>query len=292
MLPRRRERALLAALLLRPGEVVSTDRLADAIWGETPPRTAVGSLQNAVSELRKALGHDVVITRSPGYALGVDPEAIDAVRFERAVMRAAKMEPAERAESLSAALALWRGPPLEEFAYEGFAAAEIARLEELRLTAIEARIEADLEHGRHTAVVPELEALAQRHPLRERLQGQRMLALYRSGRQSDALEAYRRARDALDEQLGIEPGPALRDLERRILNHDPALGARGISLAAAHRDRGAAGRRPALLPRRGDPRRPDRIARVGRGSRFRVLLLAPRADRPGQAVLAARRRPG
>jgi DNA-binding SARP family transcriptional activator/class 3 adenylate cyclase len=233
MLPRRRERALLAALLLRPGEVVSTDRLADAIWGETPPRTAVGSLQNAVSELRKALGHDVVITRSPGYALVIDPETIDAVRFERAVTDAARMEPAERAESLSAALALWRGPALADLADEPFAAHEASRLDELRLAATEERIAADLELGRGADLVAELEAHVAASPLRERLRGLLMLALYRSGRQAEALEAYQDARRALVDGLGIDPSPALQELERRVLRQDPSLLAFEPSLPAS-----------------------------------------------------------
>jgi DNA-binding SARP family transcriptional activator len=223
MLPRRRERALLAALLLRPGEVVSTDRLAEAIWGETPPRTAVGSLQNAVSELRKALGHDVVVTRSPGYALAIDPETVDAVRFERAVTDAARLEPAERAEVLSAALALWRGPALADLADEPFAAREASRLDELRLAATEERIAADLELGRGADLVAELEAHVAANPLRERLRGLLMLALYRSGRQAEALEAYQDARRALVDGLGIDPSPALQELERRVLRQDPSL---------------------------------------------------------------------
>ena len=223
MLPRRRERALLAALLLRPGEVVSTDRLAEAIWGETPPRTAVGSLQNAVSELRKALGHDVVVTRSPGYALTIDPETVDAVRFERAVTDAARLEPAERAELLSAALALWRGPALADLADEPFAAREASRLDELRLAATEERIVADLELGRGADLVAELEAHVAANPLRERLRGLLMLALYRSGRQAEALEAYQDARRALVDGLGIDPSPALQELERRVLRQDPSL---------------------------------------------------------------------
>jgi DNA-binding SARP family transcriptional activator len=223
MLPRRRERALLAALLLRAGEVVSTDRLLEAIWGETPPRTAVGSLQNGVSELRKALGHEVVITRSPGYALAIDPETIDAVRFERAVMRAAGLEPAERAESLSAALALWRGPALADLADEPFAASEAGRLDELRLVATEERVAADLELGRGADLVAELEAHVAANPLRERLRGLLMLALYRSGRQAEALEAYQDARRALVDGLGIDPSPALQELERRVLRQDPSL---------------------------------------------------------------------
>jgi YVTN family beta-propeller protein len=222
-----RQRALVAALLLHRNEVVSVDRLVDELWDGDPPSTAAKIVRNNVSLLRKELG-DRLVTRPPGYLLSVEPGELDADRLGSAVADG-------RPEELAAALALWRGPPLEEFAYEGFAQAEIARLEELRLAATEARIDADLERGRHAALVPELERLVQQHPLRERLQGQLMLALYRSGRQSEALEAYRRARRTLDEQLGIEPGPALRELEHRILNQDPTLGAAAISVARTRR---------------------------------------------------------
>ncbi len=232
-LPRRRERALLAALLLRPGEVVSTDRLVEAVWGENPPRTVIGSLQNAVSELRKALGPDVVTTRSPGYVLAVDPDTIDAVRFERAVQRAAGLAPSERAEALAGALALWRGPALADLADEPFARNDAARLDELRLAATEERITADLELGRGADLVAEIEAHVAANPLRERLRGQLMLALYRSGRQAEALEAYQAARSALVDGLGIDPSPGLQELERRILRQDPSLLASEPGAAAA-----------------------------------------------------------
>jgi YVTN family beta-propeller protein len=228
-----RQRALVAALLLHRNEVVSVDRLVDELWDGDPPPTAAKIVRNNVSLLRKELG-DRLVTRPPGYLLRVEPGELDADRLGSAVAGG-------RPDELTAALGLWRGPPLEEFAYEGFAQAEIARLEELCLAATEARIEAQLERGRHTALVPELEALAQQHPLRERLQGQLMLALYRSGRQSEALEAYQRARQALDEQLGIEPGPPLRELQHRILNHDPTLGAPAISVARTRRRPGRRG---------------------------------------------------
>ena len=222
-----RQRALVAALLLHRNEVVSVDRLVDELWDGDPPPTAAKIVRNNVSLLRKELG-DRLVTRPPGYLLRVEPGELDADRLGSALAGG-------RPEEIEAALALWRGPPLEEFAYEGFAQAEIARLEELRLAATEERIEAELARGRHAALVPELEALVQQYPLRERLQGQLILALYRSGRQSEALEAYRRARRALDEELGIEPGPALRELERRILNQDPALGAPASSVTRGDR---------------------------------------------------------
>jgi YVTN family beta-propeller protein len=218
-----RQLALVAALLLHRNEVVSVDRLVDELWDGEPPPTAAKIVRNNVSLLRKELG-DRLVTRPPGYVLHVEAGELDADRLEEAVERGGRDE-------LDAALALWRGPPLLEVAYERFAESEIARLEELRLVAIESRIEADLERGRHAALVPELESLVQQHPLRERLQGQLMLALYRSGRQGEALESYRRARRALDEELGIEPGPALRELERLILNQDASLGAPSIPVA-------------------------------------------------------------
>lgn len=222
-----RQLALVAALLLHRNQVVSVERLVDELWDGEPPPTAAKIVRNNVSLLRKELG-DRLVTRPPGYLLRVDPGELDADRLDAAVDRG-------ESEDLAAALASWRGPPLQEFAYERFAEREIARLEELRLVALETRFEAELERGRHAAVVPELESLVQQHPLRERLQGQLMLALYRSGRQGQALETYQRARRALDEQLGIEPGPPLRELERLILNQDESLGAPSIPVTRALR---------------------------------------------------------
>jgi len=230
-----KQRALLAVLLLNANEVVSSDRLIDELWGAEPPRTAAKSLQTMISQLRKLLEPErasgeagrVLVTRPPGYSLQIGPEQLDLERFRalaadgRAALAAG--DPAQGAEALREALALWRGEPLADFAYEPFAQAEIDRLEELRLAAIEDRIEADLELARHTDVVAELERLVERHPLRERIRGQQMLALYRSGRQAEALEAYRDARHALTEELGIEPSRELRELERAILEQDLAL---------------------------------------------------------------------
>lgn len=224
-----RQLALVAALLLHRNEVVSVDRLVDELWDGEPPPTAAKIVRNNVSMLRKELGERLV-SRPPGYLLRVEPGELDSERLEQAVERGDR-------EELEAALALWRGPPLVEFAYERFAESEIARLEELRLVALESRIEAELERGRHASVIPELESLVQQHPLRERLQGQLMLALYRSGRQAQALEAYQRARRALDEQLGIEPGRALRELERLILTQDESLGAPAIPISRRLRGR-------------------------------------------------------
>jgi DNA-binding SARP family transcriptional activator len=213
-LRRQKQRALLALLALHAGEVVSTDRLVDDLWGERPPKSAVGSLQNLVSELRKALGADVLVTRAPGYVLEVDRAQVDAHRFERL---------AQDRATLREALGLWRGPALADLAFEPFAQGEIARLEELRAAAKEDLFDAELELGRHGAIVAELEAFVAEHPLRERPRAQLMLALYRSGRQADALEAYRSARETLVEELGIDPSPELQQLEHAILRHDPSL---------------------------------------------------------------------
>jgi YVTN family beta-propeller protein len=222
-----RQRAVLAILLLHRGETVSVDRIVDLMWGEAPPATAVKTVQVYVSHLRSALGKDVVASSSSGYALADDPERIDAVRFERLVDegRAALAEddPARAAERLQWALALWRGPVLGDLAYEQFAQDAVARLEEQRLAAVEERIEADLRLGRHVELVAELEGLVSKHPLRERLRAQHMLALYRSGRQVDALESFRDARGSLIEELGLEPGNELREREQAILAQDPAL---------------------------------------------------------------------
>jgi DNA-binding SARP family transcriptional activator len=218
-----KQRAVLAILVLEAGRVVPTDRLIDLLWGEEAPRTATASLQNAVGRLRRALGGDVLQTRAPGYVLGVDSGQIDARRFERALTDARRLPAEERRESLIAALALWRGPALAEFAFDDFAQAEIRRLEELRLVAQEERIEVDLELGRHGDVVGELEALVRDHPLRESFRRQLMLALYRAGRQAEALEVYQDARARFIDELGIEPGPELKRLQSEILRHEAGL---------------------------------------------------------------------
>jgi DNA-binding SARP family transcriptional activator len=211
-----RQRAVLALLLTRPNSVVSTDRLVDELWGPQPPKRALNTIQYYVSQHRKALGADRIVTRAPGYLVRVEPGELDLERFEALLER-------DDSEALREALALWRGPALADLAFEPFAQAETSRLEELRLAALERRIELDLEAGNAGELAGELEALIAEHPLRERLRGQLMLALYRSGRQAEALAAYRAARATLVEGLGIEPSPALQELERRILRHDPAL---------------------------------------------------------------------
>jgi DNA-binding SARP family transcriptional activator len=220
----KRLRALLAVLLLQPRQVVPTDQLLHDLWGDEPPRTASTSLHNLVSQLRRVLGPDVLVTRAPGYLLSVEPEQIDSYRFERAVRDARRLPPAERREQLERALRLWRGPPLADFGFEDFAQAEIRRLDELRLVALGERIEADLELARHEDVTAELEALVREHPLRETFRRQLMLALYRSGRQAEALDVYQDARARFVDELGIEPGPELRNLQGEILRHEVKLG--------------------------------------------------------------------
>ncbi len=223
-----KRRALLAALLLEPNRVVSLDALIDALWGEAPPDTARNTIQVYVSQLRKLLPDGTLETAPPGYRLIVDPETVDLYRFVRLCdegrSKLADGDAAGAAETLRAALNLWRGAPLADLAWEPFAHAEIARLEELRLAALEDRIDADLALARHGQLVPELERLVVEQPLRERLRAQLMLALYRAGRQADALAVYQRGRKALVDELGIEPGKSLRQLERAILAQDPSLG--------------------------------------------------------------------
>ena len=224
-----KQRAVLAILIVHRGEAVSTDKLIDELWGERPPVTAAKTVQVYVSHLRKVLGGDVIVTRGRGYMLGVGSDQVDAGRFERlaAAGRAAlgDGDHGAAAAKLREALGLWRGPALADFAYEAFATAAAERLEEARQAALEDRIDADLALGEHSSLVGELEVLVGEHPLRERLQGQLMLALYRSGRQADALDRYRAARSSLQEELGIEPGRELQHLHQRILEQDPALDA-------------------------------------------------------------------
>lgn len=222
-----RQRALLAALLLHANEVVPLDRLIDELWGESPPTSGSKALQVAVSQLRKTLGDGLLQTRPAGYLLRLEPDQLDLTRFETLRERAhAALDsghPAEAASALREALGLWRGPALADVAYELFARAEAERLEELRLGALEERIEADLALGRDAELVAELDALVAKHPLRERLREHLMLALYRSGRQAEALEVYRETRRMLAEELGIDPDERLQHLERAILRHDPDL---------------------------------------------------------------------
>ncbi len=226
-----KQRALLVILLLNANQVVSSERLVDELWPDEPPESGLTALQVRVSQLRKSLdvsgAGNPIVTRAPGYLIQVESDQLDLLRFERLTAQARnaleKGDTSKGAERLRQALALWRGPALSDFPYETFAQPAIVRLEELRFAALEQRIEADLALGEHAHLVGELEGLVSEHPLRERLRRQLMLALYRSGRQADALEAYRDARQALVEHVGIEPGPALRKLEHAILRQDPEL---------------------------------------------------------------------
>lgn len=218
-------RVVVAALLLHAGEPVPDDLLVQAVWGDEAPSSARKALQVQVSRLRSRLGAaaERLVTSGAGYRLDVADGALDADRFQALCARARREEPAVAAATLAEALALWRGPALADLRYETFAQADIARIEELRWTALEDRLEAELALGREGGVVAELERLAAEAPLRERLIEQRMRALYSAGRHVEALAVFREARRRLDEELGLEPGPALRELEQAILSHDPSL---------------------------------------------------------------------
>jgi DNA-binding SARP family transcriptional activator len=230
-LPTGRGRALLALLVLHAGEAVPAERLIDGLWDEHPPATASTVVQGLVSKLRRTLEPDrgkgepaeLLQTVGSSYRLAIQPEAVDANRFKRLIDEARGAAPDARAAGLSAALDLWRGPALADFTYMPFAQRAISALEELRTEAMEDRIEAELELGLSHELVPELEALVREHPFRERLRGFLMLALYRAGRQTEALEAYRAGRALLVDEIGVEPGPALRELEAAILRQDPPL---------------------------------------------------------------------
>jgi class 3 adenylate cyclase len=222
-----KQRTLLAVMLLHAGETMATERLVDALWGEQPPARAVKALQVYVSQLRKTLGDGVLETRRRGYALTLEDGALDLQRFERLLAEGQQLlgdgAAEEAGEKLRQGLALWRGEPLADFRYEAFAANAIGRLEELRLIALEQRLEADLAVGRNAEAVAELEALVRDHPLRESLRGVLMRALYRSGRQADALAVMQDTRATLLEELGLDPGQPLQQLEKAILVQDPAL---------------------------------------------------------------------
>jgi DNA-binding SARP family transcriptional activator/tetratricopeptide (TPR) repeat protein len=272
-----KQRALLALLVLHAGETVATERLIDDLWEESPPATAAKTAQVHVSRLRRALGADDLIeTRERGYRLNVDPADIDAHRFERLVGAArealARDSPEEAAAAASEALALWRGEPLAGMAHERFAQAEVGRLEDLRIAARELEIEAKLALGCHSEVIGPLEALIAEHPYRERLRAQLMLALYRCDRQADALQAYQNSRRTLVEELGIEPGERLRELEAAILAQDP-------SLALARREPA----RAPPPPQKAEPAPPPAGPRAGR--RLVTILFA---DLVGSTALGER----
>jgi DNA-binding SARP family transcriptional activator len=257
-----RQRALLAILLSRANEVVSIDALIDDLWGALPPPTAANTVQFYVSRLRKLLGAERILTQPPGYLICVEPDALDLDSFERLLARG-------DADSLREALALWRGPALADVAYEPFAQAEIARLEDLRVVALEKRVDADLEAGGHQELVGELEKLVREHPLRERFRSQLMLALYRSGRQAEALSAYQDARACFVQELGLQPSPALQELERAILRQDASLDVETAS--------------PALRKRRAILVAPHRIAELD----SLLALAEPLARRPARELIVA-----
>ena len=218
-----KQRALLAILLLRAGEWASADTLIEALWGGRPPATARFALHNYIAGLRRVLGHSLIVSREGGYQLALEADQLDLDRFERLVEQSRAAQGRERIECLQRALALWRGPALADLLYEPFAADEARRLEELRANALEELADAELGLGGGPELVAQLEALVEEQPYRERLRGQLMLALYRSGRQVEALECYRQTRMTFIEELGIEPGEALRELEQAILRQDPWL---------------------------------------------------------------------
>ena len=229
---RGKQGALLAILLLHANETLSRDRLIEELWAGEPPESARTALHYHVSRLRKTLGsngrsNQLLVTHGSGYELRIDPDQLDLSKFEQLVedARAAqdRGDPAEASAVLRQALDLWRGPPLADFAYESFAQRAIVRLEEERLCALEDWMDAELEVGHQARLIGDLESLVAEHPLRERLRGQLILALYRSGRQGEALEEYRETRRLLIEELGIEPSVQLQRLERSILMQDPAL---------------------------------------------------------------------
>ena len=232
----RNPRALLTLLLLRANEVVSSERLVFEMWGEHPPRAAVASLQNAVHTLRRTLGAECLVRRPPGYMLLVEPDQFDLGRFERLTAAARNAEPAARSRLLRDALGLWRGPALADSQLETFAQDEARRLEELRLVATEDWIDAELELERHHDVVADLESLVRSNPLRERLRAQLMLALYRSGRQAEALAHYHECRRVLVDELGIEPGRPLQQLYAQILRQERVLESRPAAVDDATDD--------------------------------------------------------
>ena len=264
-----RQRTLLALLLTRPNEMVSADRLIDELWGAEPPRKAANALQNHISQLRKAFApREAIVTQDPGYMIRVGPDELDLLRFELLVEEAEHEPPESAAGRLREALELWRGPPLANIDHEPLET-EILRLEELRRDALERRIDADLALGRFAELVGELRVLVREHPLRERLRAALMRALYGSGRQAEALEVYRETRRLLVDQLGIEPSPALQELEQAILRHDPAL---------ASREQSAVSRQRAIMVLTDDPGRLDDL----------LAIAVPLARRPARELILAR----
>ena len=221
-----RQRLVLAHLLLSANRVLTMDELIERVWDEEPPRAARNTIQSYISHLRAALGPDRVEGRTPGYVVHAEPEELDVLRLEQLLRRARRLlptDPREAATSIEEALALWSGSPLSDLSEAASLTGEIARLNELRVSALEDLFDARLAVGDHADVLPELERIVVEHPMRERLWAHLMLARYRSGRQAEALDAYRRAQDLLADELGIDPSPELQELQRRILQQDPAL---------------------------------------------------------------------
>jgi DNA-binding SARP family transcriptional activator/outer membrane protein assembly factor BamB len=279
---------LLAILLLRAGEVVSTDRLIQDLWGEDPPSTAPKMVQVFVSRLRSSLeeggARRVLFTQPPGYVIRIEPDRLDLARFEALAAQARatmSSDPGTASGTLRQALDLWHGPPLADVALEPFAAAAIVRLDELHLSALEDRVDADLALGRHADLVAELRDLVGGNPLRERLRGQLMLTLYRSGRQAEALEVYRDGRAALADALGIDPGPELQRLETAILRQDPSLEQALVAPAAEPVHGEAVTERDPARKRRG----PTRVMlAVGAGVAAIALLAAALVSRSGHSA--------
>jgi predicted ATPase/DNA-binding SARP family transcriptional activator len=274
-----KQRALLARLLLQPDEVVPVDKLIEDVWGDKAPPTASQSVQLYVSNLRKVLGRETIRREGRGYAVAVRKEQVDAGRFAALLERARTEAPAHASATLRDALGLWRGPALVDFRYESFAQAAIAALEEERLAAVEARIGANLASGAGSELVPELQSLVAEHPLRERLRAQLMLALYRAGRQADALAAYQDARQTLLDELGIDPSPDLQELYRAILNQDESL-----RVAAAERPTSNLPTPPNELV--GRAREVDEVVRSLRSSRL-VTITGPGGSGKTRLALAA-----
>jgi DNA-binding SARP family transcriptional activator len=299
-----KQRSVVAMLALRANRTVSADDLIDGLWGDEPPRNAAKRVQHYVWRLRKALsenGADVeIVTHGRGYELQLLEDSVDAARFERLVERARRQaEQGITDGAAQGALELWRGAPLADVASEPFAAPEIRRLEELHLRAIELAIDAELAAGHNGEVIGVLEALLAEHPLNERFHAQRMLALYRAGRQADALEAYRQATRTLIDQIGAEPGPELRHLEQAIIQQDPSLEASAPQLELPPQLEGGS---PLLAGRERELRWLRKRWREAEAGRFRIALvcgptgigktrlageLAADVQRPGAAVLYA-----
>ena len=286
---RGKQRALLAFLALNAGRVVPAERLIDELWGDEPPATATTALQVYVSRLRKSLGDGAIETREPGYLVEGD---VDVRSFDELVSRARQSEPARAAELLSEALTLWRGAALADCELP----LEAARLEEQRVSAIEQRIEADLATGRSSELVAELESLVAEHPLREPFRAQLMLALYRAGRQAEALDSYRAARATLLDELGIEPSPRLQQLEQAILRQDDSIAVaaeRTVTATALFLDLGIQGEVEAVAGRAlalATEALAATAERVERGLADAVLAVYADADNAADAALRARER--